>query len=147
MEKKILKSIIVRQQELVCNVDFIERPLTIEATVNYVLVGLRRAGKTYMLYQTIRHLLNEGHKKEEILFVNFEDERINGICKEELHEILEAYGELYDTKPIVFLDEVQNIDGWEHFARRLADEKYKVFVTRSNAYMLSREIASTLGGR
>lgn len=147
MEKKILKSIIVRQQELVCNVDFIERPLTIEANINYVLVGLRRAGKTYMLYQTIRHLLNEGHKKEEILFVNFEDERINGICKEELHEILEAYGELYDTKPIVFLDEVQNIDGWEHFARRLADEKYKVFVTGSNAYMLSREIASTLGGR
>lgn len=147
MDKKIIKSIIARQQELVCNVDFIERPLTIEPTVNYVLVGLRRAGKTYMLYQTIRHLLNEGHKKEEILFVNFEDERINDIRKDELQDILDAYGELYDTKPIVFLDEIQNIEGWEHFARRLADEKYKVFVTGSNAHMLSREIASTLGGR
>lgn len=147
MDKKIIKSIIVRQQELVCNVDFIERPLTIEPTVNYVLVGLRRAGKTYMLYQTIRHLLNEGHKKEEILFVNFEDERINDIHKEELQDILEAYGELYDTRPIVFLDEIQNIEGWEHFARRLADEQYKVYVTGSNAHMLSREIASTLGGR
>lgn len=147
MDKKIIKSIIARQQELVCNVEFIERPLTIEPTVNYVLVGLRRAGKTYMLYQTIRHLLNEGHKKEEILFVNFEDERINDIQKDELQDILDAYGELYDTKPIVFLDEIQNIEGWEHFARRLADEKYKVFVTGSNAHMLSREIASTLGGR
>ena len=147
MDKKIIKSIIARQQELVCNIDFIERPLTIEPTVNYVLVGLRRAGKTYMLYQTIRHLLNEGHKKEEILFVNFEDERINDIRKDELQDILDAYGELYDTKPIVFLDEIQNIEGWEHFARRLADEKYKVFVTGSNAHMLSREIASTLGGR
>ena len=147
MDKKIIKSIIARQQELVCNIDFIERPLTIEPTVNYVLVGLRRAGKTYMLYQTIRHLLNEGHKKEEMLFVNFEDERINDIQKDELQDILDAYGELYDTKPIVFLDEIQNIEGWEHFARRLADEKYKVFVTGSNAHMLSREIASTLGGR
>ena len=147
MDKKIIKSIIVRQQEFVCNVDFIERPLTIEPTVNYVLVGLRRAGKTYMLYQTIRHLLNEGHKKEEILFVNFEDERINDIRKEELQDILDAYSELYDTKPFVFLDEIQNIEGWEHFARRLADENYKVFVTGSNAHMLSREIASTLGGR
>ena len=147
MDKKILKSIIVRQQELVCNMDFIERPLTIEPTVNYVLIGLRRAGKTYMLYQTIRHLLNEGHKKEEILFVNFEDERINDIRKEELQDILDAYRELFDTQPIVFLDEIQNIEGWEHFARRLADEKYKVFVTGSNAHMLSREIASTLGGR
>lgn len=147
MDKNVIKSIIVRQQEFVSNVDFVERPLTIEPTVNYVLVGLRRAGKTYMLYQTIRRLLGEGHKKEEILFVNFEDERINDIRKDELHEILDAYGELYDLQPIVFLDEIQNIDGWEHFARRLADEHYKVYVTGSNAHMLSREIASTLGGR
>ena len=58
MDKKIIKSIIVRQQEFVCNVDFVERPLTIEPTVNYVLVGLRRAGKTYMLYQTSTGAIN-----------------------------------------------------------------------------------------
>lgn len=45
------------------------------------------------------------------------------------------------------LDEIQNVEGWEHFARRLADEKRRVFITGSNAHMLSREIASTLGGR
>ena len=45
----------------------------------------------------------------------------------------------------IFLDEIQNVDGWEYFARRLADEKYHVFITGSNAQMLSREIASTLG--
>ena len=56
--------------------DFVERPLTIEPTVNYVLVGLRRAGKTYMLYQTIRHLLNEGHKKEGELQIAYEVENI-----------------------------------------------------------------------
>lgn len=48
---------------------------------------------------------------------------------------------------IVLLDEIQNIDGWEHFARRLADEKYRVYVTGSNAHMLSREMAAALGGR
>ena len=61
--------------------------------------------------------------------------------------ILECYSELYAHEPIIFLDEIQNIDGWEHFARRLADEKRRVLITGSNAHMLSREISSVLGGR
>ena len=84
---------------------------------------------------------------EEILFVNFEDERISDIRKEELHLILEAYREMFSHQPIIFLDEIQNVEGWEHFARRLADEKYRVYITGSNAHMLSREISSTLGGK
>lgn len=147
MDKKIIKSIIVRQQEFFSTVEFIHRPLMIEESANYVLVGLRRAGKSYMLYQIIHDMIANGHKKEEMLFVNFEDERINDIRKDELQDIIDAYRELYDMKPIIFLDEIQNIEGWEHFARRLADEKYRVYVTGSNAHMLSREIASTLGGR
>lgn len=147
MDKKIIKSIIVRQQEFFSTVEFIHRPLMIEESANYVLVGLRRAGKSYMLYQIIHDMIANGHKKEEMLFVNFEDERISDIRKDELQDIIDAYRELYDMKPIIFLDEIQNIEGWEHFARRLADEKYRVYVTGSNAHMLSREIASTLGGR
>lgn len=55
---------------------------------------------------------------------------------------------MYDNqKPLIYLDEIQNIDGWEKFARRLADSKYRVFITGSNAKMLSRDIATTLGGR
>lgn len=84
---------------------------------------------------------------EEILFINFEDERISDISKAELHLIIESYRELFPYKPYIFLDEIQNVDGWEHFARRLADEKYQVIITGSNARMLSRDIASTLGGR
>ncbi len=147
MDKKVIKSIIVRQQEFFSTVEFVRRPLMIEAAANYVLVGLRRAGKTYMLYQIIRDMIANGHRKEEFLFINFEDERINDMRKEEFQDIIDAYHELYGMKPIVFLDEIQNIDGWEHFARRLADEKYRVYVTGSNAHMLSREIAATLGGR
>lgn len=147
MEIGIIKKIILRWQELIPQINFTERKFFIERDANHVLVGIRRAGKSYMLYQYIHQLVSEGHSIEEILFVNFEDERISDIQKEDLHLILEAYREMFNHQPIIFLDEIQNVEGWEHFARRLADEKYKVFITGSNARMLSREIASTLGGR
>ncbi len=147
MDKNIIKQIILWQQDFVCKVRLQGRSILFDENANYVLVGMRRAGKSYMLYQHIQHLIAQGHRLEEILFINFEDERITDIRKEELHLIIEAYRELFDGTPIVFLDEIQNVDGWEHFARRLADEKYRVFITGSNAHMLSREISSTLGGR
>lgn len=147
MDKNVIKEIILAQQDFITHIELIPRAYKFEKQVNYVLVGLRRAGKTFLLYQYIRQLLQEGHSKEEILFVNFEDERINDMRKDELHLIIEAYMELYGHEPIIFLDEIQNISGWEHFVRRLADEKRRVMVTGSNAHMLSREIASALGGR
>lgn len=147
MDKNILKDIILRQQALVTSIPFVERNYALEMEANYVLVGLRRAGKTYLLYQHIHRLLQSGVRKEQILFLNFEDERINTMRADELHQVLQAYEELFPLQPYIFLDELQNIAGWEHFARRLADEKYRVFITGSNAHMLSRDIASTLGGR
>ena len=147
MDKNIIKQIILWQQDFVGKVKLQYRSISFDENANYVLVGMRRAGKSYMLYQHIQWLIEQGHHKEEMLFVNFEDERITDIKKEELHLIIESYRELFDYDPIVFLDEIQNVDGWEHFARRLADEKYRVFITGSNAHMLSREISSTLGGR
>lgn len=147
MGKNVLKEIILRNQSLVTRIPFIPRNYIMETEANYVLVGLRRAGKTYVLYQHIQHLLANGYKKEQMLFINFEDERINTMNVGELHLLLEAYQELFHHQPIIFLDELQNIEGWEHFARRLADEKYRVYISGSNAHMLSRDIASTLGGR
>ena len=147
MEKKVIQEIILWQQDFIKNIKLQKRNITIDPAGNYVLVGMRRAGKTYTLYQYIQHLLREGHNAHEILFVNFEDERITDIKKEDLHIIIDAYHELFANEPIIFLDEIQNISGWEHFARRLADEGRRVFITGSNAHMLSREIASTLGGR
>lgn len=147
MEKNVIKQIILRWQNLIPQINLTERMIFIEPAANHVFVGIRRAGKSYLLYQYIQQLINEGHCMEEILFVNFEDERISDVKKEELHLILESYREMYSYEPIIFLDEIQSVEGWEHFARRLADEKYRVFITGSNARMLSREIASTLGGR
>ncbi len=66
---------------------------------------------------------------------------------EDFDLILQAYNTMYSYKPILFFDEIQNIEGWEHFARRLANQKYRVFITGSNANMLSRDIATTLGAR
>lgn len=148
MDKEILKTIIKEGQEDIISVELYERPFGFEENGRYVMVGVRHAGKSYMLYQRARQLLSEGHNINEMLYVNFDDERLFGTVKaESLDEILQAYSAMYTTKPILFLDEIQNIDGWEHFARRLANQKYQVYVTGSNAKMLSRDIETVLGNR
>ncbi|GHU80023.1 hypothetical protein FACS1894145_5490 [Bacteroidia bacterium] len=148
MDKEIIKRIITEKQEEIANIQLVKRKINIEPAANYVFIGLRRAGKSYLMYQHIHDLIATGKISiEHVLYINFEDERISNIKAEELGLILDAYKEMFDHKPFLFLDEIQNIDGWEKFARRLADSKYKVFVTGSNAKMLSKEIHTTLGGR
>lgn len=148
MEKRVIKSLIMEKQHEIPQMELMSRKLELEDTCNYVFVGLRRAGKSYLMFQHIQSLLAEGKAQiEDILYINFEDERIASIRSEELNLILEAYHEMYGNKPLIYLDEIQNVVGWEKFARRLADSKYKVFITGSNAQMLSKEIYTTLGGR
>jgi len=91
------------------------------------------------------------HKKysaKKILYINFEDDRLLTFNASHFQLLLDAYKSLFKETPVLFLDEIQNIDGWEKFSRRLADSKeYKIFITGSNAKMLSKEMATTLGGR
>lgn len=148
MDKTLLKNIILEQQERIPKIQLTRRCAVFDEACNYVLVGMRRAGKSYTLFEHIQQLIGQGRATpEEILYINFEDDRIAGITVDSLHTILDAYGELFTGKPRVFLDEVQVVAGWEKFARRLADNDYRVFITGSNARMLSSEIHSTLGGR
>lgn len=147
MEKEALKRIILEYQQMVADVDFVEREADISDALNYVLVGLRRAGKSYMLYRQIRHLMTSGHDLRQMLYFNFEDDRLEGLTLADLDLIKVCYEELFQMRPIFFLDEIQNVDGWEHYARRLADQKFRVYITGSNSRMLSMEIAGTLGGR
>jgi len=148
MNKEIIKRIIAEKQAEIADIKLIKRNIVLEPNANYVFIGLRRAGKSYMLYQHIQTLIETKKAKiQDILYINFEDERIGAIKAAELGVILDAYQEMFNEKPLVFLDEIQNIDGWEKFARRLADSKYRVFVTGSNAKMLSKDIYTTLGGR
>jgi predicted AAA+ superfamily ATPase len=147
MEKDIVKLLIFEYQHKVVEVTFQLRPYIIEDQINYVYVGLRRVGKSYLMFQQIRHLLDTGHSIDEILYFNFEDDRISFLSIEDLDRIKICYEEMFDCKPIFFLDEIQIVDNWEKFARRLADQGYRVYITGSNAKMLSSEIATTLGGR
>lgn len=147
MNKDVIKLLIAEYQQKVSNIKFHKRDYVMEDTLNYVFVGLRRAGKSYLMYQQIRHLLDAGHQLDEILYFNFEDERIASLETEDLELIKVCYEEMYDCQPIFFLDEIQIIPNWDKFARRLADQKYRVYITGSNAKMLSSEIATTLGGR
>jgi predicted AAA+ superfamily ATPase len=144
--KEKFKNIIIEKQEWVKNILPIHREVKIEKKANYVFTGLRRAGKSYVLYQMIREKLDLDNF-DRLIFINFEDERLLEVTSHDLHLIIDAYKELYDLEPIICLDEIQNIHNWQKFVRRLADEGYQIYVTGSNADMLSHEIATTLGGR
>ena len=148
MDKEIIKRLIAEKQAEVASTELIRRTVSLEPKVNYVFIGLRRAGKSYLMYQHIQDLVRSGKIAiEEVLYINFEDERVASVKAKDLGVLLDAYKEMFDCKPLIFLDEIQNIEGWEKFARRLADSKYRVFVTGSNAQMLSKEVYTTLDGR
>lgn len=147
MEKEIISSIIREGQDYIPKIELYERPFEFEEHGNYVFVGVRQCGKSYMLYQRIQQLLRQGHDIRQMVYVNFDDERLKMMKAEELDLILQSYASMNNGKPFLFFDEIQNVDGWEHFARRLANQKFQVYITGSNAKMLGRDIATTLGGR
>ena len=147
MNKEVFKTLIKEGQDEILEVELNRRRFEFEEQGRYVLVGVRQAGKSYLLYQRAKMMLESGHDISEIVYINFDDERLLGMTAEDFDLILQAYSTMYDGKPILFFDEIQNIEGWEHFARRLANQKYMVFITGSNAKMLSRDIATVLGAR
>lgn len=147
MNKELLKKIIIENQEFIRKVDVMPRRVDIEKTANIVFVGPRRAGKTFTMFRIMKNMFADGIPSTAVLYINFEDERLLEMTAGDLDLLLDAWRELFDRKPVIFLDEIQIINGWEKFARRLADTKYRVFITGSNAGMLSSEIATTLGAR
>lgn len=147
MDKGLLKQIMLDNRAEVERYKVYHRDVDMGSFPCYVLVGLRRAGKSFLLYQRMQQLLKEGHSWNEMVYLNFEDDRLDGFVESDFNLILECHTELGGSRPMLFLDEIQNVSGWEKFARRLADSKYNVYITGSNAKMLSREIMTTLGGR
>ncbi len=147
MNKILLKQILTDNQREVERYRVHYRNMDMDGFPCYVFVGVRRAGKSFLLYQKMQQLLAEGHGWDEMLYLNFEDDRLADFTTADFNIILECHAEMSAKRPILFFDEIQNIAGWEKFARRLADTKYQVYITGSNAKMLSREIMTTLGGR
>ncbi|MCK9365523.1 MAG: ATP-binding protein [Syntrophales bacterium] len=117
-----------------------------------VVIGMRRAGKTWFCYQKIKELIASGIKKEEILYLNFEDDRLLEFTVNHFQEILDVYFGKYpehrNGRCYFFFDEIQRIDQWEMFIRRLLDtENIQIFITGSSSKLLGSEIATSLRGR
>lgn len=147
IQKEVIREILLENRKEVELQHVVPRNFQMEDFANYVLIGVRRAGKSFMLYQQIQKNLKRGITWDSMLYINFEDERLMGMTAQELNLILEVHGMMSKERPILFLDEIQDINGWEKFARRLADNKYRVYITGSNAKMLGSDVATTLGGR
>ena len=147
VDKEILAGILLENRNIVQSIKLIKRNFAFNHEFRNVLVGVRRAGKSFLLFQRMQELLSSGHTWNKMLYLNFEDDRLLGFDTLDFQTILEVHENMGGEKPILFLDEVQNIPGWEKFARRMADQKYVVNITGSNAKMLSSDVATTLGGR
>lgn len=147
INKQTLLEVMLENRQEVMRHSVIPRNISLDGFDRQVLVGVRRSGKSYILYGHIQKLIKAGHSWDEIIYINFEDERLAGMDLADLNSILEVHARLSDMRPMLFLDEIQNIEGWEKFARRLADNKYIVTITGSNSRMLSVDVAATLGGR
>jgi len=117
-----------------------------------VAIGMRRTGKTTWLHQCQQTYLGRGYTKEDLVFFNFEDERLADLQASQLQLILDIQERLYPNtsgiKRVLFFDEIQLIENWEQFIRRILDEgQYEVYLSGSSAKLLSREIASSMRGR
>jgi hypothetical protein len=117
------------------------------------VIGMRRSGKTFFLWQCLADQLAAGTPRESLVFLNFEDDRLAGMEASDLSFLLEEYFRLHpefrdQTQVTLFLDEIQLVPGWESFARRILDsEKVRLFLSGSSASMLSREVATSMRGR
>jgi hypothetical protein len=145
--RNTLKQVLLDNQKDIEQYNIFPRNFDLDSFPLQVFVGVRRSGKSFLLFQKMRQMLKAGHRWEDMLYLDFEDTRLEGFSAEDFTLILECHQEMYGKRPMLFLDEIQNIDGWQKFARNLADKKYSVFITGSNAKMLSKEIMAELGGR
>jgi predicted AAA+ superfamily ATPase len=152
MKKKEQIKQIIRDFHLAKSFDVKSRTLEppIDTKKIITLIGVRRCGKTSILYNMMNKL-SEKISKERILFLNFEDERLE-LGVDELDLVLQSYRELYPTYDLkdcyLFFDEIQNISGWEKFVRRVYDTiSTNIYLTGFNSKLLSSEIATSLRGR
>lgn len=117
-----------------------------------VAIGMRRTGKTSLMFQTIRQLLESGVPQQRILCLNFEDDRLLPCDHSQLANLLEEFYSIYpenhSQKCYIFLDEIQNVENWAIVIRRFFDSKsVKIYLTGTSSKLLSKEISTSLRGR
>ena len=117
------------------------------------ILGVRRCGKTYYMFQLISELLNSGIPKSNILYINLDDDRLHPLNGDELQLLIETFNEFHEDsenyKLYLFLDEIQNMPDWEKWAKSTYDKNgnIKIVVSGSNASLLSHDISTLLTGR
>lgn len=148
MKKSVLKQIILDQKEtfqVKGKIISREGENAFESFLNkeniLIISGVRRCGKSTLLHQI------RDHQDEGDYFINFDDERLTSFKLEDFQILLESFIELFGEQRHFYFDEIQNIQGWERFARRLHDNQYLIYITGSNAAMLSSELGTHLTGR
>ncbi len=143
--KDVLKVVIADQLDFLQSADdTVERTIPQNlADIPEILVisGIRRSGKSTLLQQIRKK------RKEKDYYLNFEDDRLVNFTVDDFQTLYELFIELFGEQKTFYFDEIQNVDGWERFVRRLHDYGNKVFITGSNATMLSRELGTHLTGR
>ncbi len=137
----LLKDLVVREAK------FPDAPNKIK-----VAIGMRRAGKSFFLYQQILKMVQEGVDQSSILYLNFEDDRFIPLNAQKLARLVDAFYSLFpenhERKCFLFFDEIQNVENWPTVIRRIHDTKNaEIFLTGSSAKLLSKEIATSLRGR
>lgn len=147
MNIDLLKQIITEQSVRTIPDDFVPRtvyelvcPLRLNKEI-IIITGIRRCGKSTLL-QKIR---SESQEKD--YYLNFEDDRLINFTISDFQLLVEVFSELFGQQKTFYFDEIQNIPDWERFVRRLHDEGCKIYITGSNATMLSKELGTKLTGR
>ena len=130
----------------------IKRDIKIDPNTNKIITiaGPRRSGKTYVMFQYMLDLQQMGVKKDSIVYVNFENERLIGVNASDLDFLLITHNELFNPAEeiYIFLDEIQVVKNWDKWVRKIYDTgKYHLIITGSSSELLSSEIATSLAGR
>ncbi len=133
----------------------LERAVKVEINTDFIITitGPRRAGKTYFCFQLINQLINKGISKDNILYINFEDNKLLGAESKDLDKLLETFFESSQTnkkqKIYLFLDEIQTVKNWDSWARTINDTRrdIQIILTGSSSKLLSKEISTKLRGR
>lgn len=118
-----------------------EEQVELDSNLAQVVIGVRRSGKSTLCYNVLKA------NKNKFAYVNFDDERFDELQTSDLNMVLEVLYKIYGDFKYLFLDEIQNIDGWHLFVNRLLRQRMHIIVTGSNAKLLSGELATHLTGR
>lgn len=148
IDKKVLEYVLTEQQEeleargeeFLCHRKE-ESLVDLKSTQAQCVIGVRRSGKSTMCYQALQ---KTGLK---YAYANFDDERLVGMDSGQLNDVLEVMYKINGDFDCLFLDEIQNVEGWHLFVNRMLRKKMKVVITGSNAKLLSSELATHLTGR